>query len=97
MTLTPTVKLSEQSQEIKKLALEGKTLSAIAATTSLRPATVRYQISLLRKLKQIPYARSPKAPPVPGRVRVDGILSAPVEELRVVTCPQCKVKIQVLG
>lgn len=97
MSMTARVVLSERAQQVKQLVLEGKTPDAIAAATGLAPRTVRYQTSLLRKLGEIPYARPPKSKGECGPVSVDGIPAATAEEIRVITCPKCKTKVQVLG
>lgn len=96
MSMTAKVILSERSQEVKRLVLEGKTPQAIAAATGLAPRTVKYQTSLLRKLGELPYVRPPK-PRDNGPMSVDGIPAATAEEIRIITCPKCKLKIQVLG
>lgn len=97
--MDPKVTLSEQSQEIRKLALEGKTPRTIAASTRLSVPTVMYRLRVLRKLGEVPYVRPRKSSvgEAYGPPRVDGILSASVEEIKIITCPHCKTKVQVLG
>ena len=96
VTMTARVVLSERAQQVKQLVLEGKTPQAIAAASGLALRTVRYQTSLLRKLGELPYARPPKPKGDPGPMSVDGIPAATAEEIRIITCPKCKTKVQVL-